>query len=104
MTHCEQLYAIESEIRRSVTTGGYERAILLLSSYSKQLETELQRESFQCDQLADEIAHTNDFLDWIFRMVSTARAHDAGQLTELLSISPYRCPEAIQFHSWQLEG
>ena len=104
MTNCEHLSTIESEIRSAVTTCAYEEATLLLSSYSKQLETELQKNSFQCDQLAEEIVHTNEFLDWIFRMVSTAKAHDAARLTELLSISLYRSSETNQFHSWQLEG
>lgn len=104
MTHCEQLSAIESEIRNAVTTGAYEEVTLLLSSYSKQLETELQRNSFQGEQLAERIVHTNQLLEWIFRMVSTVKSHDAARLAELLSISLYRRSEANRFHTWQLEG
>ena len=104
MTDCQHLSTIESAIRSAVTTGAYEEVTLLLSRYSKQLETELQKNSLPRDRLAEEIVHTNEFLDWIFRTVSTARAHDAARLTELLSISLYRCSGANEFHSWQLEG
>jgi hypothetical protein len=98
------LSTIESEIRSAVTTGAYEEVAVLLSRYSKQLETELQKNSPQRDRLAEEIVHTNEFLDWIFRTVSTARAHDAARLAELLSTSLYRRSGANEFHSWQLEG
>jgi hypothetical protein len=104
MTNCEQLSKMESKIRTVVTAGTYEEATLLLCSYCKQLETELQSNSFQCNQTAEVMAHTNEFLDWIFRMASTARAHDAAELAELLLISQYQSSEANQFHSWRLEG
>jgi hypothetical protein len=104
MTHCVQLSTIESGVRSAVTKGAYEQATVLLSSYSKQLETELQKKSFPYDQLADEVVHTKEFLDWVFRMVSAARGHDAARLTELLSASLYRRSEPNQLHSWQIEG
>lgn len=103
MNPWERLSAIESEIRGAVTTGAYEEATLQLSGYSKQLETELQNSSFRGDQLAEEMVHATQFLDWIFRMVSAARAHHSAQVTELLSLSRYRCAEP-QVHSWRFEG
>jgi hypothetical protein len=104
MPHCEGLSALESQIRCAAEAGAYEDATLLLSRYSKQLETELQKNSFQRDELMEEIVHTNELLDWVFRLVCTARAHDAAKLTELLSVSPYRSSPANRSHSWQLEG
>ena len=104
MPRCEQLSRIESEIRNAVTTGAYKDATVLLSSYSKQLETELQENSFQCGELAGEMVSTNEFFNWILRMASTTRAHDAARLAELLTTSLYRRSEAIRPCSWQLEG
>ena len=104
MTRCERLSTIESEIRCAVTSGAYEETVLLLSSYSRLLETELQNGFLQGDELAKEMASTNEFLTWILLMVSTARAHDATRLTELLSVSLYRSPEVNRSRSWQLEG
>jgi hypothetical protein len=104
MIDCEPLSTIESQIRGAVATGAYEEATILLSSYSKQLETHLRGNSPRYDRLAEEIVHTNEFLGWIFRMVSAARAHDAARLVELLSVSPYRGSGANQVHSWGLEG
>jgi len=104
MKNCERLSTIESEIRCAVTSGAYEETIRLLSSYSRLLETELQKNSLQGDELAKEMVGTNEFLAWILCMVSTARAHDAARLTELLSVSLYRKPEANRSRSWQLEG
>jgi ribosome-binding protein aMBF1 (putative translation factor) len=104
MPRCERLYSIESEIRCAVTSGAYKETILLLSSYARLLETELQKNSVQRDELAKEMVSTNEFLAWILRMVSTAKAHDATRLAELLSVSLYRSPEANRSRSWQLEG
>ena len=104
MPRCERLSRIESEIRRAVTTGAYQEATLLLSTYTKQLETELQENSFQCGELAGEMVSTNEFLNWILRMVSTTRAHDAARLAELLCTSLYRRSEPNRPCSWQLEG
>jgi len=104
MKNCERLSTIESEIRRAVTSGAYDQTILLLSSYSRLLETELQENSLQGDELARLMVSTNEFLARTLCMVSTARAHDAVRLTELLSVSLYRRPEANRSHSWQLEG
>ena len=104
MTRCERLSTVESSIRGALTTGAYEEATLLLSSYSKQLETELQRNSFQGDELADEVLNTSEFLAWIFRLASAAKAHDAARLLELPFISRYRSDETNQCRSWQLDG
>jgi hypothetical protein len=104
MPRCERLSTIESEIRNAVTTGAYKEATVLLSSYSQQLETELQENSIQPAELSGEIVRTNEFFNWILRMVSTTRAHDAARLAELLSTSLYRKPEANRSRSWQLEG
>ena len=104
MTRCERLSTIESRIRGALTRGAYEEATLLLSSYSKQLETELQGNAFQDGELVDEMLNTGEFLGWIFRMASTAKAHDAVRLSELPSISHYRSRETNQFRSWQLDG
>jgi hypothetical protein len=104
MPHCEQLSTIESRIRSALITGSYEEATLLLSSYSKQLETELQRNSFQSCELADEMLNASEFLEWIFRIASAAKAHDSARLSELPSISHYRSREGNPCCSWQLEG
>ena len=104
MSRNAKLSAIESELRDAVTTGAYEKADLLLSSYSQQLERELRDGAIQSDQLAEEIAFTSDFFGWIFRMVSAAKSHDAAHLKELVTASLYRRPEANHVHSWQLEG
>ena len=103
MPRCERLSTIEAEIRKLVTTGAYKDATLLLSTYTKQLETELQ-ENFHPGELSAEIVKTNEFFNWILRMVSTTRAHDAVRLTELLTTSLYRRPEPTRPCSWQLEG
>ena len=99
-----QRSTIESAVRDAVTTGNYEQAALLLSDYCQQLQTELQGSSLQGDQLAEEMRHTKDLLDWIFRLVSAARAHDSARLNELLSASRYRGSEADPLHIWKLEG
>ena len=99
-----QLSTIETAVRSAVSTGAYEEATLLLSRYSKQLGTELQNGTFQGYQLSDEIARTNNLLDWIFRMVSAAKSHDTAQLSELRSASSYRRALADEVHSWRLEG
>ena len=104
MTHCEPLSTIESRIRAALATGAHEEATLLLSSYSKQLETELQRSSFQGPELADQMANTGEFLTWIFRVASASKAHDAARLAKLPSVSHYRSREANQYRSWQLEA
>jgi len=104
MTRCERLSTIESRIRNALTTSAYEEATLLLSSYSKQLETELQGNSFRDGELADEMLNTAEFLAWIFRMASAAKAHDAARLSELPFISHYRSRETNQCRSWQLDG
>lgn len=98
------LSAIESEIRGAVANGAYDQAMLLISSYSKQLESELRNGPVEADQLRRELFRTNEFLDWIFRTVSAARSHDAAQLTGLVSTQRYRREKAAPLHSWQLEG
>jgi len=104
MPRCERLSRIESEIRNAVTTGAYKDATLLLSTYTKQLETELQENSIQPPELSGEIVRTNEFFNWILRMVSATRAHDAVRLAELLTTSLYRRSEAIRPCSWQLQA
>jgi hypothetical protein len=104
MAHCEPLSTIESSIRGALATGAYEEATLLLSSYSKQLETELQRNSFQGNELADQMANTSEFLAWVFRIASASKAHDAARLANVPSISHYRSRDTNQDRSWQLEA
>jgi hypothetical protein len=87
-----------------MTTGAYKEATLLLSSYTKQLETELQNNSFQRAELAQEIASTNEFLAWTLRMAASIRAHDSARLAELLSMSHYRKSATNRPCSWQLHG
>ncbi|SRR5260370_14926845 len=99
-----KLSAIESELRGAVTTGAYEKAELLLSIYSQQLEKELKSGAFPSDQLAEEISYTSDFFDWIFRVVSAAKSHDSAHLIEVLTASSYRRSGTDRLHSWQLEG
>lgn len=88
----EPLSAIESALRNAVAAGAYEEAERLLSGYCKQLET------------AGEILHARKLLDWMFHMVSAARAHHAAHLTELSAVVPYRSPKSDRLHSWQVEG
>jgi hypothetical protein len=64
----------------------------------------LKSGAFQSDQLAEEMSHTSDLLDWIFRMVSAAKSHDSAHLIEVLTVSSYRRPGTDRLHSWQLEG
>jgi hypothetical protein len=92
MTPPEPLSTIECTLRNAVAAGAYEEADRLLSRYCKQLET------------AGEILHARKLLDWMFRMVSAARAHHAAHLTELLAVVPYRSPKSDRLHSWQVEG
>jgi len=104
MARNAKLSTIESELRSAVTSGVYAEATRLLSSYSKQLETEMKSGAFPSDQLAEEMSHTNDLFDWIFRMVSAAKSHDSSHLIDILTASSYRGPGTDRLHSWQLEG
>jgi hypothetical protein len=104
MARNPKLSTIESALRSAVTSGIYAEATRLLSSYSKQLETELQNGAFQSDQLEEEMSHTSDLFDWVFRMVSAAKSHDSAHLIEVLTASSYRRSGTDRLHSWQLDG
>jgi|SRR5579872_7432665 len=99
-----KLSTIESALRSAVISGVYAEASRLLSSYSKQLERELKSGAFPSDQLAEEMSHTSDLFDWIFRMVSAAKSHDSAHLIEVLTATSYRRSGTDRLHSWQLEG
>src|SRR5688572_30361217 len=97
MTDDSPLSTLIFSIRAAVASGAYEQAGGLLATYCERLPA-------SGDRLAQELTRATDLFDWMFRMVSAARAHDTAQLTALRRASPYRHPKVDAGPSWQLDG
>jgi len=98
-----KLSTIADAIGGAVIGENYEQAEALLSIYCRQLQTELQRQSWDGDRLAAEKLHTEQLLDWVLRMTRTGRAHDAARLAQRPACPRSRHAEE-GLHSWELTG
>lgn len=82
----------EEAIRRAVATGAYAEAGLLLDGYCSRLET------------PDDASRARNLLNWMFRTVSAARAHDQATLRGLAATAQYFRRGQDRGGTWKIDA
>jgi hypothetical protein len=92
MSTPQTLLAIETDLRRTVSEGGFRQTPELLQRYMLQLESEVRRLPSGSRAARDFEAHATALLDWVRTMASVSLAHCAAELERLPFLTPFGNP------------
>jgi hypothetical protein len=90
------LLAIETDLRRTVSEGGFRQTPELLQRYMQELQSEAHRVPSGSVAARDLEARATALLDWIRTMASVSLAHYAAQLERLPRLAPFGNPQPQQ--------
>jgi hypothetical protein len=90
------LLAIETDLRRTVSQGGFRQTPELLQGYMQELCSEARRVPPGSVAIQDLEARATALLDWIRTMASVSLAHDAAELERLPYLAAFANPEPRQ--------
>ena len=90
------LLAIETDLRRTVSEGGFGQTPELLQRYMQELRLEVRRVPPGSVAARDLEVHATALLEWIRTMASVSRAHCAAQLERLPYLAPFGNPQPQQ--------
>ena len=93
MSTPQALLAIETDLRRTVSEGGFRQTPELLQRYMQQLQSEAHRVAPGSAAARDLEAHATALMDWIRTMASVSLAHCAAQLERLPYLAPFGNPQ-----------
>jgi hypothetical protein len=87
------LLAIETDLRRTVSEGGFRQTPELFQRYMQQLESEVRRIPPGSNAARELEARATALLDWIRTMASVSLAHCAAELERLPYLAPFGNPQ-----------
>ena len=90
------LLAIEADLRRTVSEGGFRQTPELLQRYMRELQNEVRRIRPGSVAARDLEARATALMDWTRTMASVSLAHCAAQLERLPSLAAFGNPEPRQ--------
>src|ERR1035438_5544600 len=93
MSMPSSLLAIETDLRRTVSEGGFRQTPELLQRYMQQLQNAVRQVQPGSPEARDLEARATALLDWVRTMASVSIAHCAAQLERLPYLAPFGNPQ-----------
>jgi hypothetical protein len=90
------LLAIETDLRRTVSEGGFQQTPELLQRYMHELQSEVRQVAPGSEAARNLEARAAALLDWIRTMARVALAHYTTELDCLPCLTPFANPQPRQ--------
>ena len=87
------LLAIETDLRRTVSEGGFRQTPDLLQRYMQALQNAVRQVQPASPEARDLEARATALLEWVRTMAAVTIAHCAAELERLPNLAPFGNPE-----------